>query len=68
MNIPKRVTKTITKKLIDVVNVVDIIVYHQYWNNRIRVCRASSKTSGNPVTKPKEKRTRWEVSSYRHHN
>ena len=31
MNIPKRVTvKTITKKLIDVVNVVDIIVYHQY--------------------------------------
>ena len=41
-------------KMIDVVNVVDIIVY-QYWDNKIRVCRALSKTSGNPVTKPKEK-------------
>ena len=55
--------------MIDAVNVVDIIVY-QYWDNKIRVCRALSKTSGNPGTKPKEKRkkTRWEASSYRHHN
>ena len=41
--------------MIDPVNVVDIIVY-QYWDNKIRVCRALSKTSGNPVTKLKEKR------------
>ena len=56
-------------KMIYAVNVVDIIVY-QYWGNRIRVCLALSKTIGKPVTKPKEKRkrTRWEVSSYRHHN
>ena len=35
MNIPKRVTaKSITKKLIDCVNVVDIIVY-RYWDNKL---------------------------------
>ena len=55
--------------MIDPVNVVDIIVY-QYWDNKIRVCRVLSKTSGNPFTKLKEKRkrARWEVLSYRHHN
>ena len=55
--------------MIDTVNVVDIIIY-QYWDNEIRICRALSKTSGNPVTKPKEKRqtTSWEVWPYRHHN
>ena len=39
-------------------------------DNKIRVCRALSKTSGKPVTKPKEKRKRtsWDVSSYRHHD
>ena len=49
--------------MIDAVNVVDIIVYERYWDNKIRVCRALSKTSGNPVTKPKEKRKRtsWGV-------
>ena len=41
--------------MIDAVNVVDIIVY-QYWDNKIRVYRALSKTSGNPVTKPKKKK------------
>ena len=35
-------------KMIDAVS-VDIIVY-QYWDNKIRVCRALSKTSGNAVT------------------
>ena len=56
--------------MIDAVNVVDIFVRQRYWDNKVRVCRALSKTSGNPVTKPKgkRKRTRWEVSSYRHHN
>ena len=56
--------------MIDAVNFVDIIIVYQYWDNKIRVYRALSKTSGNPATKPKEKgkRTRWEVSSYRHHN
>ena len=43
--------------MIDAVNVVDIIVY-QYWDNKIRVYRALSKTSGNPVTKPKKKKKR----------
>ena len=54
----------------DAVNAVDIIVYQRYWDNKNRVCQVLSKTSGNPVTKPKEKRKRasWEVSSYRHHN
>ena len=74
MNIPNLMTvKTITKKsknMIDAVNVVDIIVYQRYWENKIRVRRALSKASGNPVMKPKQKRKRtsWEVSSNRHHN
>ena len=56
--------------MIDAVNVVDIIVYQRYWENRIRVCQALSNTSGNPGAKPKEKikSTKWEVSSYRYHN
>ena len=41
--------------MIDAVNVVDIIVY-QYCDNKISVCRALSKMSGNQGTKPKEKR------------
>ena len=55
--------------MVDAVNVVDIIVYQSYWDNKIRVCRAYQKTSGKPVTKPKEKRKRtsWELPSYRHH-
>ena len=55
--------------MIDAVNVVDV-VYQRYWSNKIRLCQALSKTSGIPVTKPKEKgkRTSWELSSYRHHN
>ena len=42
--------------MIDAVNVVDVIVYQRYWDNKIRGCRALSKTSGNPVTKTKEKK------------
>ena len=40
--------------MIDTLNVVDIIV-NQYWDNKIRVRQALSKTSGSLVTKPKEK-------------
>ena len=49
--------------MIDAVNVVDISFYQSFWDNKIRMCRAWSKTSGNPVIKPKEKRKRtsWEV-------
>ena len=56
--------------MIDAVNIVDIIVYQRYWDIKIRVCWALSETSGNLVTKCKEKRegARWEVSSYRHYN
>ena len=45
-------------KMIDAANVVDINVYQRYWDIKLEcaVCRALSKTSGNPVTKPKEKR------------
>ena len=55
--------------MIDAVNVVDIIVYQRYWDNKIRLCPGITKASGNPVTKPKEKgkRTSWEVSPDRHH-
>ena len=47
----------------DAVNVVDIV--QRYWDNKIRVCWALSKTTGNPVTKPKgkRKRTSWEMLS-----
>ena len=41
--------------MIDAANVVDIVVYHQYWDKKIRVCQVLSNTSGNLVTKPKEK-------------
>ena len=41
-------------KIIDRVNFADV-VYQRYSNKKIRVCWASSKTSGNLVTKPKEK-------------
>ena len=70
MNIPNRMTVITIKTLIAAVNVVDIIVYERYWDNKITVCRTLSKTSGNPVTEPKEKRkmTSLKVSSYRHHN
>ena len=58
----KQVTvKTITKKfkkMIDAVNVVDINVY-QYWDNKIRVCRALSKTSGNRLRNLKKKEKGW---------
>ena len=37
------------KKMIDAVNVVDI-VYQRYWGNKIRVCQVLSKTSGNPIS------------------
>ena len=43
--------------MINAINVVDLIVY-QYRDNKIRMCWALSKGSGNPVTKPKEKRKR----------
>ena len=53
MNILKQMTvKNITKKFkkkIDTVNVVGIIVYKRYWDNKIKVCQALSKTSGKPV-------------------
>ena len=57
MNIPKPMTvkyysKTVLK-IIDAVNVVDV-VYHRYWDKET-VCRALSKTSGNPVGKQKKK-------------
>ena len=42
--------------MIDAVNVVDIIVYQKYWDNKTRMCRILLKTSGKPVTKPKEKK------------
>ena len=41
--------------MIDAVNVVDIIVYQRYWDNKIRLCPGITKASGNLVTKPKEK-------------
>ena len=57
MNIPKPVTvknyNETVSKIIDAVNVVDV-VYQRYWDKKIRVCRALSKTSGNLVTKPKD--------------
>ena len=56
--------------MIDTLKVADIIVYQRYWNDKIRVCWALSKTSENQVMKPKEKRkqTRTEASSYRNHS
>ena len=33
-------------------------IVYQYSDNKSRVCRALSKTSGNPITKPTEKRKR----------
>ena len=56
--------------MVDAVNVVDIIVYQSYWDNKIIVYWALSKTSRDTVTKPEEKRRRtsWEVPSYRQHN
>ena len=32
--------------MIDAVNVVDIIAYQRYWDNKIRVCRACQKRVG----------------------
>ena len=61
MNIPKPVTvnnyNKIVSKITDVANFVDV-VYQRYLDKEIRVCRALSKPSGNPFTKPKEKRKR----------
>ena len=55
--------------MLDAVNIVGIIVYQRYWDNKIRVCRAYQKTSVNPVTKPKGKRKRTSCEmSYRHNN
>ena len=41
--------------MINAVNVVDIIVYQMYWDNKTRVFQALSKTSESPVAKPKKK-------------
>ena len=59
MNIPKPMTvksynKTVSK-IIDVVNIADVVYKGSDWDEKIRVCWTFSKTSGNPVTKPKEK-------------
>ena len=61
MDIPKPMTvnnyKKTVSKIMGVVNFVDV-VYQGYWEKKLRVCRALSKTSENPLTKPKEKRKR----------
>ena len=57
MNTPKPMTidnKTVST-ILGVANFVDA-VYHGYWDKKIWVCWVLSKTCGNPVTKPKEKR------------
>ena len=74
MNIPKPMTINIYNKTVskisDVANFVDV-VYQRYWDKKIRVCWVLSKTCGNPVTKPKEKRKRTRLKvrgvSYRCH-
>ena len=40
--------------MIDAVNVVDIIVYQRYWDNKIRVCRAYQKRVGTQLWKKLE--------------
>ena len=41
--------------MIDAVNVVDIIVYQRYWDNKIRVCRAYQKRVGTRLQNLKKK-------------
>ena len=56
VNISKLITvnnyNIAVSKIIDIVNFVDV-VYQMYWDKKIRVRRALSKTSGNLVAKPK---------------